>query len=1377
MKVGFDFGSKNISAVLIENNELIQSYYAPHNGNLVKGLREITQAIKTSYGENPLKSCGICGSVDISHLKPIDSVLAAVEANKFLNTGCQNILSVGCESFSLIILDEDYNYIEHSTNPMCASGTGSFIDQQAERMGMSTEELAEIAAVFQGKTPSIATRCAVFAKSDIIHAQANGFSKEAIACGLCEGMSLSILANLLKGRSLQGDVLFTGGVSQNTKILQEISRLLDKQIKIINHSPVFNAIGAALLGTSQLEDIERSLTTISKEREKREKLIIDLPNYPDFPEDNTYTVDDVEITEYLLLDKQHYDVYIGLDIGSTSTKAIITDQDSQILAGFYTKTAGAPVAAVQKIFHQIQTLFAHADLHILGIGTTGSGRKLIKEILNADFVINEITAHARGALFLDPDVDTIIEIGGQDSKFTLLKNGSVIHAAMNYVCAAGTGSFIEEQAKRLDITLDDISGMAVHQEAPFTSDRCTVYMERDLNIFLSEGFSKEQIITAVLYSVRDNYLSKVVGKSALGERIYFQGATGRNKALVAVFQNELKKPVIVSKYCHLTGALGVCVLLKEQGLRESRFNGLDFTFSMSHEVCEFCVNRCDVMVYDVKGKKTAWGFKCGREYEDNRIKKTHITSSLEKDFEEIFENELPQKHNGKTVGIPHSLYLTEYYPLFADLFSRLGFHVVHGFGSDQKLNTGKNLINSDFCVPIVLGHGIVEALNKKEIDYLFLPALINEQSLLDDFPKEEKFIDKIRDGYFCYYSEYMPTIIDNLTGIDLKDRLLSPKIKFNNRSDALISEELAEFLEEKLSLDKERIQNTFLTSLKDFRKKQELWSQKGQHILEEDRDKIKILFLGRPYSVFDPTIHLGIPAKFEEMGFPVLYQSMLPLEEGDGFYATRYLRKMHWYYGQQILLASEIAARSQNIYPVFLSCFRCSPDSYLMTYMKDIMEQYNKPYLIIQLDEHTSDIGYQTRIEAAIETFRTDFQKKKDTLTFRPKGYKNDQMKEEYIVLLPYVSPIISTLQKYAFQANGYQAMILPLDERMINRGYRYASGAECMPNVAILGSLIETLQQKKELIPDKSILYLPTLCMGCNFNQFTILIEAAAEQAGLEGLKICNHNTMRQIPDVPKRLNINLLEMNILGSLISKLYYRFHPYEKIEGAADRALAQSLDLLKEHVLERKSLTDAAKTIRRIFESIELNGADRKPRVAIIGDLYAKYNFVLNQDIYRLIEGLDCEVLIPSFTENVAHFLHADEVENQQHPKYKRGLTLYEKRYEHLFKGLLDDSFEPSLEECVDLIHEYGIQHFIAGETTVSVGRALYMIKHKLVDAFVHVNPVFCCPGVVSSSIFRKIQEDFGVPIIDLFYDGTNKPNSKIIPQLYYLKNTSVHDKK
>lgn len=1375
MKAGFDFGSKNLSAAIVDEQAVVFDTSIPHNGNIETAFAQALEQIQSKIDMGRIHTFGLTGNITVAGVKTFDPVITSVEANRYLSTGCRNIFSIGCESFYLIRLDEEFNYSDHIVNSDCASGTGGFIDQQAERLGFSTPALGQKAANYKDRSPSIATRCAVFAKSDIIHAQARGFSKEAICAGLCEGVARNVLANTVRGGDLPGQVLFAGGMSQNKKIVDQLSRALGKAVIVPANALTFNAVGAAVLGKTPFEQISRISQNSQKCVKSRPELLMDLSHYPDFAEEESYVEDDIEVTRYAPLNQVAYHVYIGIDVGSTSTKAVVMTRDRQILTGLYARTKGDPVGAAAALLAKLNQIFSHTELTILGVGTTGSGRELIHQVIRADEAINEITAHALGATFIDPKTDTIIEIGGQDSKFTQMKNGQVTNSVMNYVCAAGTGSFIEEQAKRLDITLDEISTMAQGQTAPFTSDRCTVYMERDLNLFLAEGWKKEQIISAVLYSVRDNYLSKVVGKSRMGDRIYFQGATARNKALVAVFENELKKPVFVSRYCHLTGALGCAVSLMLKKVSQTRFTGMDFTYTTHTEICDLCANQCELRVYTTGDSQTAWGLKCGRDYADKQVKKTSRSSMIEKTFSQVFApvSNAPE-HAQLTVGIPETLFLKEYSGMFIDFFHFLGIRVILEKSSSKKLAQGMEMINADFCAPMALSHGMAASLAQKDVDLIFFPAMINEQNLTQPLPDEALFREKMTDAYFCYYSAYASAIIDNLPAHPFKVPIVSPKIKFNNISDQKAAQDLAAQLEPVLNRPALEIEQAFIKARQAFYASQKKWKQAGADILNQSAGKKKILLLGRPYALFDSRINLGIPKKLQDLGFELISQSMFdPDTQTD---PVDHLENMHWYFGQQILMAADQAARSEDIYPVFLTCFRCSPDAYLITYFKEIMEKAGKPYLILQLDEHSSDVGYMTRIEAAADAFVNDFKasagRSIDTATPAVE-YGPDHFRQADTILIPATDSRINRFQQQVFETAGYSARILDLDTAIMNQGYRFASGGECLPNVAITGSVIHALQTNA-IDPEKTILYLPNICLSCNFNQYGNLVQVACRNAGFNGVRVMNFNGLNPAPGISSKANAHLLSVTILGSILEKLKRRFQPYETQKGDIQALVSQSEQIISTHIIEKKSLLNAARQVKKLFEQVPLP-KQRKPVIAVLGDLYAKFNTLLNDHICDNIEALGGEVLIPSYNELVLHAMHADMVENNDDGRQFTAMVRYEQRFEAIFDELINDSLEPDPNACDTLIKEFGLDNFITGETYISVGRLLYYIKHELADAIIHVNPLLCCPGVISASIFKNIQHRFSIPVVDLFYDGTNKPNKMIEPLMFYLNKKTDAD--
>jgi predicted CoA-substrate-specific enzyme activase len=1418
MKIGFDFGSKNIHYAIIEKNKVLHTANVGHKGDIPGSFIKLIFSIFEEYSREQFESFGITGKSTLSNFKFIDSIIATVEANKFLETNARSILSIGCESFSLVLTDKSYDYVEHIINSDCASGTGSFVDQQAEILGFTTEELGEKASVFEGKVPVIASRCAVFAKSDIVHAQTQGYSKEAISAGLCEGVARSVLANVVKGRELAEPLIITGGVSHNAKIVKSIKERLEIKLACTEHSTCFEAIGAAILGSHNEAEILDFIETLKVVRKTRPELKIHLPNYPDFALDTTFVEDEVEITVYKNIDKEKYDIYLGVDIGSTSTKMLAINSNNDILAGFYTKTKADPVAAVSLILQKFKKIFKNSTLNTLGVGTTGSGRKLIESVLKADVSINEISAHAIGATHIDPLADTIIEIGGQDAKFTLLQQGEVSNSIMNYVCAAGTGSFIEEQSKRLGIKLSDIEELAMGSAAPFTSDRCTVYMERDLNTLLSEGWSQGQIITSVLYSVRDNYLSKVVGKVPFGEHIFFQGATARNKALVSVFAQGIGKDIHVSRYCHQTGSLGAALHAKSLKLKSSDFQQDVLKYTRTTELCKLCQNQCELNIYQIGDRKAAWGLKCGRDYESKRVKKLK-KSNLEVSHNKIFVPKKVTFPDALTVGLPRSLHMEHYLPLFANFFSKLGINTTIASSSRKVMDSGKDIVCADFCAPMNLAHGQVKQLVKKDVDFVFFPAILNEQDNFNKFSKEQPYVTKENDCFYCYYSISAPMIIQNLVSGDFSKKILSPLIKLNNNPIEMVSEDIAKSLSGKLGISKNVISSNFLEAYSEFTELEKAWKKQGDLLLNKKSDGIKVLLLGRPYAVLDNTINQQIPAKIEELGIDVIHQSMLDLEKVDKTNMPEYISKLHWFFGQQILLALEYTRKYDNVYPIFTTCFKCSPDAYAISYFKTRMKQMEKPYLILQLDELGGDVGYQTRIEAAVSSFYHHYEKK---IPAHPDSIDHSSevcdhpIKKGDTIFFPYIDEITNQLMGMAYRAHGFKFKSLKPTPQSLNEGYQHSSGGECMPNAAIMGAIFDEIR-KPGFEVKKTVFVCWTLCLMCNFPQFFKLIRMALKKAGYPDVRTRTYNLSSIDLGHPPLLMLDILSTVSISGSLSKAYYYTKAYEKTSGDVDKVLenilkkyedslfsksrplgklSQYLYLLSNialnclpifpkrgglmtklnHILHpNKPLLNATIEAERLFSRIPLK-KEKKARIAIIGDLYVKWNSLINQQIYDLVHDLDGEIILTSLTEYPLSIQYTDMKKSFFASILYRLTRRLETSFSIVLSPFIKKNYEPCQREMDKLARDYGVEHEIAGELEVNIGRVLYMVKNDLCDAILNLNPVLCCPGTLSTSIFRKMQHDFNIPIIDIFYDGSNTPNQIIVPHLHYLKENLVNKK-
>lgn len=1352
-RLGIDIGSLSISTVLLDDDRVIESDYREVEGDVAGAMA----AALLRFEPHGFDRVGITGNFQRS-ARVLDNALCVIRGARYLLPGCRNVISVGGQNYMLVFYDEDGTYREHTLNPPCAAGTGSFLAQQAERLGLSPRELSEKALAFQGKVPTIATRCAVFAKSDIIHCMQEGFAVDAICAGLCEGLGRSVVDALVKGRVLSPAVGIVGGVAQNAKVVDSIRRGLGLEVMVPERPWAAGAIGAALLGEGT--SIDRGVVTGAgrPRREQRPTLQLRLSDYPDFPVPQM--IDDVEVVaEAESVSASCRDFTLGIDIGSTSTKAALLGETGEVVCGLYTATRGAPVDAVRRILRALHQTVPGWAGRVRKTATTGSGRKMIKELFCADLEVNEITAHARAASFLHPMADTIIEIGGQDSKFTRLHNGQVSYSTMNYVCAAGTGSFIEEQARRLGVSLAEMSELALGRAAPYTSDRCTVYMERDLNVLLGEGSSRDAVLASVLFSVRDNYLSKVVNRHPIGAHVVFQGATARNKALVAAFEQHLGVPIHVSRYCHLTGAIGVALIAQEEPSTRSAFRTDDLELTLVQEPCSLCTNQCVLSVVRAEGRSSAWGMKCGREYDERQRKSAASLSALERRRVATPPSLEPGTVPRGTIGLADSLYHKEYNALWRDMLTRLGFKVVVARNGKKSLSKGKSLVNSDFCAPIILAHGAIQDLHEKKLDAIFYPSILNECGPAPEPPVS--FRAKTTDSYYCYYSQYAPTLLGNLTTLALEDQLVAPLLSL--RSDS--PERTASLIHEALSrrfpgLQAEEVKEHFLAAWENMLQRQRARREQRPPL---DADGINVVFAGRPYVVFEQAVSLGIPRLFEERNATLFYQDEFDTDAVAMESRGPLHERMHWAYGKKILAMAEIAARTPNLFLVFLSCFRCSPDSFLMSYVKELMEAHGKPFLVLQLDEHSSDVGYTTRIEAALRTFESH--RKAAVVPGRKESTPESALAPGDTVLIPYVNRLISSFWSECFRLEGYDTRVLENSERVLHTGYRHANGGECMPAVAIAGGVIEQILREK-LDPSKTFLYLPTVCMACNFPQFPTMAAMAAEAAGIRGLKAGRINFLNPGEVLPGLLGVRMFETSVIAGLVYKLYHRVRPYERQAGATDQAFEQAEAILVQALRQREGLRKAFSRVTDLFRSIERDESlGRKPRIAVLGDMYVKYNEVVNQNVTRLIEELGGEIVVPSLTEMTCHFLDVDVRAGIERPQAVKVIEAFEARYEKVAADLIGDDREPEWESCVGMLEQHGFAPSIAGETSINLGRALHWISNGLVDAIVHLNPMFCCPGVVSASLFRKLQAQYGIPIIDIFYDGTGDPNRVLIPHL------------
>lgn len=1351
----------------------------------------------------------------------IDARLSLIEGAKAVSPALRSILHVGAERFFLLRFDEDGRYLDLKSNSSCAAGTGGFLDQQARRLSLSgSEELGERALASRGEAPRIASRCSVFAKTDLIHAQQEGYSLDEICDGLCRGLVATICDAVFVDPP-DYPLVFSGGVALNRGVLRaledRLGRVEGTEILVPQDPDYLPLRGAAVLwledlrngiatplidpvsqsatadqsataGTPLMEDSPSTTPGVGDIEVDRYPLLeIRYSEYPDFSsmESLLFTPTwkanaiPVELDRYVDLAEGETEVVLGMDIGSTSTKATLLDVKGEPVAGFYTRTAGQPLDAIRSLFEAMEDL---ANRHrtrfvVRGAATTGSGRKFVGSVIGADLVLDEISAHARAAVSLNPHVDTIIEIGGQDAKFTTLKNGVVTFSKMNTVCAAGTGSFVEEQAQKLGVPLSQYAERAMGISAPRASDRCTVFMERDINHYLAKGASTPEILAAVLFAVRENYLLKVAETASIGKYICFQGATARNKALVAAFEEKLAAPIFVSRYCHLTGALGAALTLMEEralfaATSKSAFRGTSLwrhDIPMETEICELCRNNCRIRVVDVDGAKVAFGFMCGRDYDTKHYVAKKENDTFTREREAARERALasciaPPKM--PVMGLPYALQGVEEFPLWKHFFTSLGIPLASSESLERAIALGKKESGAEFCAPISAFYGHLSHLAGR-CDVLFMPSYLEY--------KEKNRPDRLRK--YCYYTQFSAALGQAMLDKREKKPLVASPVFKDRANGSQVREALWESLKGPYEgfLTKEAVFAAFdEASVFHSRYRDEL----RQSFVPPAPGAVSVALLGRPYTILSTSMNKAVPTIFQNLGVSVCYQDMLDIDPVPDAELEALLDQVHWRYASEILAAAAFCARTPGLYPVFMTSFKCAPDSIIGEYLTRILERAGKPFLVLQLDEHDSNVGYETRIEAAIRAFRNHraepLGRPSTSLPVAPRFAPSLKGKT---VLLPAWDPVAIRLLAASLRHAGYDARALEESPQLVREGLKTNTG-QCIPLNVIAHEFCDYIR-RNELDPEHTVLWMIKAGWACNIGMYPSFIRSLVEKegGGMEkaGVYVGDLTMIELGPMVTARAYFAYL----YAGLIHRLSCRIRPYEMEPGATDRAAKEAIRIFEEALEGKRRLKKAAREVGTLFTSIKRDESrGRRPKVAIFGDLYLRDNPVMNQDLVKAIEGAGGEVVVIAYTEytkivSSGHFQHWIKEQKYREFVFFRALLAALQLLENIFQDASSSLAGPGIQfeggDISPYLEPFHVSQEHEGETFENLLKVRRLVKtYPDIRLFVHTSPAFCCPSLVTEALAPRIEEETGVPVVNIIYDGTSAYRNDILaPYLKY----------
>jgi len=1382
--LGIDIGSVTISLVSMDlSGKILKTMYLFHKGQ----IRECLRSASSGFDLTNLRGLAACSAscFNPEAVTLFNPQLALIRATKILCGEVKSLLHIGAEKFSLIRFDEKGNFESVRSNSSCAAGTGSFLDQQAFRLNLSgIEELSEVALRNTGTIPEIASRCSVFAKTDLIHAQQRGFTLEAICDSLCRGLAINVVDTLFKQADPLFPLFFAGGVSKNAAVVRHLEDLLGTSFILHEYSHCLGAAGACYLWLNEKEHhaVKKisSLDEVLLPDDQGKNyfyppLEIKLSGYPDFISEASWNFKtsvsshsaDVLVDQYIPFTRgRKYQAWLGIDIGSTSTKAILTNTDRSPLAGFYTSTSGKPAEAVQAVFESIDDMILKTGitLSIAAAGTTGSGRKFIGKLIHAGLIVDEITAHARAAYELNPKTDTIIEIGGQDSKFTLMHKGMVTFSQMNAVCAAGTGSFLEEQAGKLGCGLDAYSKRTGGIPAPLTSDRCTVFMERDVNQLLNKGYSVDEILAAVLHSVTENYLVKVAVEGSVGEQVCFQGATAKNKSLVAAFEQRLGKKIFVSPYCHLTGALGVALLLGEEQKPGTSFRGLGFfreSLDIRSERCMICANHCHISLATVQGEQEAYGFLCGRDYETKKyLNPDSPVFNLLEQRARILHLVQPKTFSHEViVGLPAALQLFDELILWKRFFGNLSIRIVTSENYPDPVKEGKRIAGAEFCAPIDSIHGHVSWLAAKA-DFIFLPVSLETRDKTEN-----------SDSNYCYYTQYSASLVYTMKDKAVTGKLISPMLNFQKGKRHVVKQ-LTASLSPCLGsgITTEKVKKAWEEALvfAHERKKKLISVFKTEF---SPADGVSVVLLGRPYVVLSKSLNKGIPDIFTRMGIKSFFQDMIEPDELQPEETEFLLRKIPWYYASRILETARTAATSKNLYPVLVTAFKCAPDSFIIEYFKKLMNDHDKPYLILQIDEHDSNVGYETRIEAAIRSFRNH--SAMDRKAPEPKSPSLLPQLETRIngkiLLFPNWDNLVAPLLVANLRRGGIDARLMRSSEMIIRKSMAHNTG-QCIPVNIVAQEFIDYVEQHG-LKPEQTMLWMTKCYITCNLRLYPFYIKNLLEDYGHGFEKASVYFGLLTHLEIAYSTGYYAYFAYLLGGLIRKMGCKIRPYEIHRGETEAAIEKSIGLLETAFLGKRQIDAAVNEAVSLFDKIERKPGN-KPLVAIFGDLYVRDNDIMNQDLIHDIEANGGEVVTTPYTDLVKI-----TIENVIRRALARGdyfqaglfrvmlasINLFEDKYYDQFKKYLGDKPVVNPERLEKNLPKFNISPYHSGESYENILKIFYILEnYPGISLFVQTNPAFCCPAMVTEAMAQEIKRITGIPVVTLTYDGTSGNKNEVL---------------
>lgn len=1239
LNVGIDIGSTTIKVVVLNQaKEIIYKTYARHFSEISRALHENLAALRSIVGQQRF-SFALTGSAGMGvaqrvGLPFVQEVVACASAVRSLIPQTDTAVELGGEDAKITYFGQAS---EQRMNGICAGGTGSFIDHMAALLSTDAPGLNALAE--KGKQIyTIASRCGVFAKTDIQALVNDGVAKADIALSIFQAVVNQTIGNLAQGRPITGHIAFLGGplyfLSALRKRFIETLKLTPDEIVPVNDGCYFVAMGAALSGESKIMDFGRLAESVQETRRKTMMgsrsstfvLFKDEEEYAVFrARHNQAKVPQGDLASYT------GPLYIGIDAGSTTTKLAVIGKNREILYTAYEKNGGSPLRSVIQELKSFYTQMK-PDQYVASTLTTGYGEGIVKAAVHADAGEVETFAHLRAAQEFCPDVTFVLDIGGQDMKCFFVKDGNIGNITLNEACSAGCGSFIQNFAEGLHMQPATFAAKAVESKEPVDlGTRCTVFMNSRVKQAQKEGASVADISAGIALSVVKNALFKVMqlrDVSALGDHIVVQGGTFYNDAVLRALELLLHRDVIRPDIAGLMGAYGAALLALETGKTQSTLLSavaLDsFSVKTNSYRCRGCGNQCLITASTfADGRRYFTGNRCERGIgKECTYDKT--PNIYEYKYKRLFKYYRPLAHPSRgQIGIPRVLNMYEDYPFWFTFFTMLGYEVVlSGETTAQTYFRGMATVPSDsLCYPAKLVHGHIMDLIRRGIKKIFYPCIpynINDETHASD------------NHYNCpVVASYAENIRGNMDILREKEiKFLQPFLPLNN-SQRLIERLIEELAEEHLKRNEiEAAVEAAYIELEHYKKDVRKY---GQKILERvEREHLTaILLAGRPYHI-DPEINHGIPEMIQSYGLPVLSEDMLyhqPAKEE----ALSIVNQ--WSYHARLYHAASYAAEHDNITLIQFSSFGCGLDAITTGQVRAILEEHHRLYTMIKLDEVSNLGAARIRVRSLIAALarRQSLPYHSTEIIERPRF--TEECRRTYTIIAPQMAPIQFRLLETTLRKYGYRLVIPQMPDRSaIDLGLRYIHNDMCYPAIVVIGQLLSVIQSG-QCDPNHTAIMLFQTCGACRATNYLNLMRTALKDAGYGQVPVFACVGRPSETDafvMSHQCSADVTKSIVYGDLLMRVKNRVKPYEKVPGSTERLYEKWMARCQDEIVHGNYFRYQT-TIRSIveeFDHLPIHEDIWKPRVGIVGEILVKYHPIANNRLEEFLASEGAEVIMP-----------------------------------------------------------------------------------------------------------------------------------------------------